>query len=90
MGAGVAELQGQLAAVNVQLATAALTPDVRAELLARKEAMEAELMDAKAKKSADSASGGAYGLLSSFYRAPPTQLRKDPSPARPARTPKLH
>ena len=68
MGAGVAELKEQLAAVNEQLATAALPK--RAELLAQKEALEAELKAAQAKKSADSAAAGAYGLFCSFFRAP--------------------
>ena len=67
MGAGVAELKEQLAAVNVQLATAAES----AELLEQKAALEAELKAAQAKKSADSAAAGAYGLFCSFpARAP--------------------
>ncbi len=62
MGAGVAKLKEQLEKVDVQLAVAALTPDVRAKLLEQKAAMEAELKAAKAKKSAASAAAGAYGL----------------------------
>ena len=70
MGAGVAELKEQLAAVNVQLATAVLPTTKRVELLEQKEALMAELKDAQAKKSADSAAGGAWCLFCSFYRAP--------------------
>jgi hypothetical protein len=73
MGAGVAELKEQLAAVNVQLATAALPTDKRAELLAQMAALKAELKAAKAKKSADSAAAGAYGLFCSCH-ARPTQF----------------
>ena len=61
MGAGVAELKEQLAAVNVQLATAPTAK--RGELLAQKEALKAELKDAQAKKSEDAAAAGAYGLF---------------------------
>jgi hypothetical protein len=81
----VAELQVQLAKVDVQLAAPALTHDVREVLLAQKAALEEELKAAQAKKSANSAAAGACSLLSSFYRAPPTQLssrlpRTPPSP----------
>ena len=62
MGAGVAELKEQLAEVDKQLTAAALIPAERAELLAQKEVLEAELKAAKAKKSAASAAAGAYGL----------------------------
>jgi hypothetical protein len=84
MGAGVAELKEQLAAVNVQLATAVLPTAKRVELLAQKAALEAELKAAQAKKSAASASGGAYGLLCSFSRAL-YAVHPAPSPARPPR-----
>ena len=80
MGAGVAELKEQLAAVNVQLATAAES----AELLEQKAALEAELKAAQAKKSADSAAAGAYGLFCSCHARPPT-VSPAPSPARPPR-----
>ena len=80
MGAGVAELVGQLAAVNVQLATA---PE-SAELLVQRAALEAELKAAKAKKSAASAAAGAWCLLSSFSRALYV-VSPAPSPARPPR-----
>ena len=59
MGAGVAGLMDRLEKVDVQLAAVALPLAKRAELLVQKAALEAELKDAKAKKSADSASGGA-------------------------------
>ena len=45
-----------------QLTAAALIPAERAELLAQKEVLEAELKAAKAKKFAASAAAGAYGL----------------------------
>ena len=80
MGAGVAELKEQLAAVNVQLATAAES----AELLEQKAALEAELKAAQAKKSADSAAAGAYGLFCSCHTRPPA-VSPAPSPARPPR-----
>jgi hypothetical protein len=63
MGAGVAELKDQLVEVKKQLATAVLPTAKRVELLAQKAALEAELKAAQAKKSADSAAGGAYGPL---------------------------
>jgi hypothetical protein len=66
MGAGVAELQGQLAAVNVLLLDTAADS---AERLVQKAALEAALKAAQAKKSEDAAAAGAYGLLSSFSRA---------------------
>ena len=69
MGAGVAELKEQLAAVNVQLAAA--PPDKHAELLDQQAALEAELKAAQAKKSANSAAAGAWCLLSSFSHARP-------------------
>ena len=71
MGAGVAELQGKLAKVVVQLATA---PE-SAELLEQQAALEAELKAAKAKKSADSAAAGAYGLYAASP-ARPMQFRQ--------------
>ena len=70
MGAGVAELKDQLVEVKKQLATAVLPTAKRVELLAQKEVLKAELKDAQAKKSADSAAGGAWCLFCSFYRAP--------------------
>ena len=79
MGAGVAELQGKLAKVVVQLATA---PE-SAKLLEQQAALEAELKAAKAKKSAASAAAGAWCLLSSFSRAP-NAVSPAPSPARPS------
>jgi hypothetical protein len=66
MGAGVAELKGQLAKVDVQLAAPALTHDVREVLLAQKEAMKVELKAAQAMKSAHSAAAGAWCLFCSF------------------------
>ena len=68
----MAELQGKLAKVVVQLATA---PE-SAELLEQQAALEAELKAAKAKKSADSAAAGAYGLFKAFPRAPPCSFAK--------------
>ena len=80
MGAGVAELKGQLAKVVVQLATA---PE-SAELLEQQAALEAELKAAKAKKSAATAAAGAYGLYAAAPARPPA-VSPAPSPARPPR-----
>jgi len=83
MGAGVAELQAQLAKVDVQLAAPALTHDVREVLLEQKAAMEAELKAAQAMKSAHSAAAGAWCLFCSFPARP--CCFSTPSPARPPR-----
>jgi hypothetical protein len=91
MGAGVAKLKEQLEKVDVQLAVAALTPDVRAKLLEQKAAMEAELKAAQAMKSAHSAAAGAWCLFCSFPARPTLFLpRLPPHAPRPAHLTHIH